>query len=368
MENYPKVAIIYLTYYHDQSYIDDALQALQKSSYPKEYIEFIIVDNPHPELGLSQTYIEQFVLPRSQKDLPKISYLPQSENKGFCGGNNVGLVWAMEHGFEYAYLHNQDGFMAPDCLKNLVEALEKDSKIGCAQSVVMLHPDTTLINSTGNSYHYLGFGHIRNFGKKLTDQPLQDSVEETGYATGASLIMRVSLLKKFGLLEESFFAYHEDVEYSLRLKLAGYLVVVIHKAIFFHKYIFNRNSSKFYYMERNRYALIIMYYKWKTILLLMPMLIVMEIGLLYFFVRNGWFKEKMKLYFYWLRPKNWLFWLSKRKQIQSFRVVSDKNLLNTTVTDVVFGEKEDMNSPLLVYVANPLLRLYGFLIKKFIFW
>jgi hypothetical protein len=121
-------------------------------------------------------------------------------------------------------------------------------------------------------------------------------------------------------------------------------------------------------MERNRYALLIMYYKWKTLFVMLPMLLIMEIGLTYFFIRNGWFKEKLKLYRYWLRPKNWAVWLAKRKKIQKLRTVTDRSLLSDTVTDVVFGEKEDMNSPLLIYLANPLLRGYGWLLKKMIFW
>lgn len=366
MEKYPKVAIIYLSYY-STPYIADAIEALTKINYPKEQLEFIIVDNPHPEYGLSKDYIEHHVLPRSTKDLPHVTYLPQIENLGFCGGNNVGLQWAIDNNFDYAYLHNQDGFMERDCVEKLVQALEQDSKIGCAQSVVALHPDTELINSTGNSYHYLGFGHIRNFGKKLFEHRLS-SIETTGYATGASLIMRVPLLKQYGLLEEDFFAYHEDIEYSLRLKLVGYSIAVVHQALFFHKYVFSRSRSKFYYMERNRYALLIMYYKWKTLFVMLPMLLIMEIGLTYFFIRNGWFKEKLKLYGYWLRPKNWAVWLAKRKKIQKLRTVTDRSLLADTVTDVVFGEKDDMNSPLLIYLANPLLRGYGWFLKKIIFW
>jgi GT2 family glycosyltransferase len=367
MENYPKVAIIYLTYYHDQSYIDDALQALQKSTYPKECIEFIIVDNPHPELGLSQTYIEQFVLPRSQKDLPKITYLPQGENKGFCGGNNVGLVWAMEHGFEYAYLHNQDGFMAPDCLKNLVEALEKDSRIGCAQSSVLLFPEIDKLNSVGNSFHYLGFGYIPNFGENFNPAQLP-KIKNIGYASGASLILRIALVKEFGFLEEKFFLYHEDIEYSLRLRINGFDIVCVSGAIFFHKYVFNRNTGKFYYMERNRFAVLLMYLKWPTILLILPPLVLMEFGLCFFFIKKRWIKERLRVYAYWLSPSNWGYWLKRRKIIQKNRVISDRAFLSSTSSVIQFGEKKDMDSGLLRYMVNPFLAVYGFVVKKIIFW
>jgi GT2 family glycosyltransferase len=141
MEKYPKVAIIYLSYY-SEPYLEDVILSLRDISYSKDKLEFVIVDNPHPEHGLSKKYIEERILPLSQNQLPHITYLPQEKNLGFCGGNNVGLTWAIEHGFDYAYLHNQDGFMDKECLQKLVEALENNPKIGCAQSVVALHPDT----------------------------------------------------------------------------------------------------------------------------------------------------------------------------------------------------------------------------------
>ncbi len=366
MDHFPKVALIYLSY-HSQSYWDDVVASLKKLSYPREKVVLVIVDNPHPIHGLSTAYIEKNILPFSEKELPRIVYLPQQENTGFCGGNNVGLRWAIDEGAHYAFLHNQDGFLAGDALEKMVSAVQNDSTIGCAQTTVLLHPETECINSTGNSYHFLGFGYIPNFGEKFVSKSLKP-LSDIGYASGAALLLRVDLLKKYGLLNEDLFAYHEDVEYSLRLKMVGFRVVLIRDAFFFHKYVFSRSPSKFYYIERNRYALLLLYYKWPTLILLLPALILMEFGISYFFWRNGWWKEKISVWKYWAEPDHWKCWLRARHHIQKMRILSDRDLLRSTVSEVSFGEKKTLNSPLLRYVANPFMSVYGFIVKNIIFW
>lgn len=361
----PKVAIIYLSYNSD-IYLDDVISALQKITYPKDKLEFIAVDNPHPKFGSSIPNLEEKLLPISGVNIPRVTLLPQKENIGFAGGNNAGIAWALEHGFDYVYLHNNDGFMAADCIEKLVAALEADSQIGAAQSLLLLYPETELVNTAGNSFHYLGFGYCGNFRVKKSNLKLAP-VEEVGYASGASILMRSSLLKEYGSWDKDFFLYHEDLEYSLRMKVLGYKVCIIRDAIFYHKYQFSRSKDKFYYMERNRYAVMLMYFKWPTLLVLLPMALIMEVGLIFFSIISGWFKVRMDVYKYWLSRKHWQLWLSKRKYIQTIRKIGDKQLLRSASSKVIFDEK-DINNPLLKYIANPLMVAYWFVAKRIIFW
>ncbi len=361
----PKVAIIYLSFNSD-IYLDDMISALEKSAYPKEQVELVVVDNPHPKFGLSMRILEEKLLPISGQSIPHVTLLPQKENLGFAGGNNVGIVWAIENGFDYVYFHNHDGFMASDCLEKLVEEMEKDKHIGAAQSLLLLYPETELVNTAGNSFHYLGFGYCGSFRHKKSDLKLRE-VEEVGYASGASVIMRSKLLKEYGLWDKDFFLYHEDLEYSLRMKSVGYKTVIVRDAIFYHKYQFSRNQDKFYYMERNRFGVMLMYFKWQTLLVLLPMALVMELGLIFFAIISGWFKIKMNVYKYWLTPSSWKLWLGKRKNIQSIRQVPDSAILKMASDKVIF-EAKDINNPLLKYVANPLMTVYWFIAKKIIVW
>ena len=361
-----KVAIVYLSYYSDP-YLADMVKALAASTYPRDQMALVIVDNPHPVHGPSIKSIDETVMPLSGKTLPDVVVLPQEKNLGYCEGNNVGINWALEHGFDYIFLHNQDGYFAPECIGQLVEALEADQTIGCASALIMLHGQENKVNTAGNSFNYLGFGYVENFGKDLKSLKL-NPIYPVGYVTGAGLMLRSELVKKYGPLDNDLFLYHEDVEYSLRLKILGYKTVVVSKAVFYHKYEFNRSPSKFYFMERNRYAVLLMYYRWPTLLLLLPILIMMELGLLLFFIQHGWFKEKVKMYAYWFNAEHLSLWLKKRKYIQGIRKLSDRQLLHLTSSRVYFGEKKDINSPLLLYVANPLMIIYRAIVQVLIFW
>lgn len=360
-----KIAIIYLSF-HCEPYIDDVVSSLKKLTYPREQVEFVIVDNPHPEHGSSVRYLEENVMPLSGLIIPHTTILAQKENLGFAGGNNEGIKWALEHGFDYVFFHNNDGFMAANCLEPLVEQMENDKTIGVAQSLMLIHPETDLVNSTGNVFQYLGFGFCGDYRKKYKDLNLP-AVSEIGYASGAALLMRADLLKEYGLWDEDFFLYHEDLEYSFRLRVAGYLSVLIKDSIFYHKYQFSRSITKFYWMERNRYGVMLMFFRIPTLLILLPIALALEIGLWLFALKGGWWRERVKVYQYWLKVSSWKLWLGKRKNILKIRKIKDRDLLKIAVAGIYFQEKA-MENPLLVYVGNPVMKVYFWIVKLIVWW
>ena len=361
----PKVAIIYLSF-HCEPYMDDVVSALEKLTYPKDRVEFVIVDNPHPQYGSSVRYIEEAVMPKSGVTLPKVTLLAQQENLGFAGGNNVGIKYSLDNGFDYVVLHNNDAFVASNFLEPIIEVMEKDKKIGAAQSLLLLHPETELINSAGNSMHYLGFGFCSDYRLKVSEVSLPP-VKEIAYGSGAALMMRADLLKQFGGLDEDFFLYHEDLEYCYRLKVAGYKTVLVRDSIVYHKYQFSRSITKYFWMERNRYGVLLEFYKWPTLLLILPMLIIMELALILFALKGGWFGERKKVYKYWAQKANWQKWLAKRKHIQKIRVISDREMTHESVSAILFQEKE-MANPLLLYIGNPLMEIYWWVLRFIMYW
>ena len=432
MAQFPKVGIVYLSY-HSEPYFERAFKAILASNYSRDRLELIIIDNPHSEFGSSVNFIKSTVegyntpatvLPLNggggerghaasltlspvrgeiqRGVLPRVTILPQEKNLGFAGGNNVGIKKVLELGCEYVYLHNQDGFVEPRTIQKLVEVMESDKTVGAAQSLIMLYPETDLVNTTGNAFHYLGFGYsggLRQTVSQLSFRPKRSEVEksldpcaatvkgsldsasaplgmtkpktleiiEIGYASGASLMMRSDLLKKYGALDEDLFLYHEDLEYSLRLKSVGYCIVAVPESVFYHQYSFSRNKDKYYLMERNRFAVILMYYKLPTIILLLPIAVVVELGLISVSLAQGWSREKFRVYGYWLRPSSWSLWFAKRVHWQHTRTVSDKQLLQGAVSTIKFDD-DAINNPVLRYFANPVMTAYWFLVKKLIVW
>jgi GT2 family glycosyltransferase len=365
MQNIPKVAVIYLSF-HSDPYFPDVVEALRKLNYPKDRVEFVIVDNPHPVHGLSNKYVEEHILPISGTEIPHATYLPQPSNGGFGIGNNAGVTWALEHGFDYIFFHNNDAAMGEDCILKLVEAMEADPTIGIAQSMVLLFNNKEQVNSSGNAFHYLGFGYCNDYKKNLADLNLP-AVYDVPYASGAALMVRASVIREHGAWDENFFMYHEDLEWSLRLRVNNFRAVCVRDSIFFHKYEFSKSISKYFWMERNRFAVLLMFYKWPTLLLILPILIPLEIGLFLFAAKGGWVAEKIKVYEYWTKPSTWKLWLSKRKIVQAMRKIDDKEILKSCTAEILFQE-DTMQNPLLTWVANPIMRLYYRLLMAIMVW
>lgn len=363
LNSVPKIAVVYLSY-HSEPYLGRFVDALARVNYPHDRLAVVVVDHPHPKFGSSVGAMEE-LLSRSGKDLPEIILLPQSKNRGFSGGVNIGIAWALEQGFEYIFLHNQDGFLAPNALIALVEAMQLDPTIGAAQSLMMLYPETEKINTAGNSLHYLGFGHVSNGGELVG--AARQSVSDIGYASGGAVLLRVDLLRQYGVWDEDYFLYHEDVEYSLRLRSVGYRIVVVPASIFYHQYEFSRNSRKWYFMERNRFGVMVTYYKLPTLLLFLPVGFFVELAILFFAASQGWLIEKLRSYGYWLNPLHWQRWFAKRKKAQLQRMLKDRELLGYTVGELNFSEA-GLDNPLLKYIAYPVVNLYLVFLRKIIFW
>lgn len=361
----PKIAIIYLSF-HCEPYIDDVVNALERLTYPKDRVAFVIVDNPHPEFGSSSPYLTEKVMPKSGVTLPETILIANETNEGFAGGNNKGVEWALAHGFDYVYFHNNDAFMDPGCLEPLVDAMERDPSIAIAQSLIRLHPDIDRINSAGNALHFLGFGYCQEYKARVSDVALP-AVADIPYASGAAMMVRSSFVREHGAWDGDFFLYHEDTDFTLRARTRGYRVVLARDSVMYHKYEFKRSVSKYFWMERNRFAILLLYYRLPTLVLILPALIAVELGTAPIAVVNGWWRERLRSYAYWVKPTNLRLWFKKRRAIQKLRTVGDRALLARTTGRILFQEAE-VDSPVVRYFANPILAAYLWVVKKIVFW
>ncbi|MFH1292468.1 MAG: glycosyltransferase family 2 protein [bacterium] len=362
---YKKIAIIYLLYADEPyKYLDQAFKSIEHQTYPKELMELVVVYNPPKSDEHSACCYIREQIDKRIMNLPHAVVLEQATNLGFVGGNNAGMRWAMDHGCDLVFLHNGDGDLDGRAIEELAKAMDVNEKIGAVQSLVLLDPEKHLINTAGNNFHYLGFGYCGLY-RQPRESLSSDEVQEVGYLSGSAMMMRIDLLKEYGLWDEDLFIYHDDLEYSLRLQSLGYKTVMAPKSVFYHQYHFSRNKDKYYLMERNRYAIMLQYMKWPTLLLLAPMNLLVELGILAVAEKNGWIKNKLKAYWYWLSIKNWKRWLSKRATVQRQRMVGDKELLKNAVSKIVF---EDIDNWVLRNIANPLMGIYWRVVKKIIKW
>jgi hypothetical protein len=140
----------------------------------------------------------------------------------------------------------------------------------------------------------------------------------------------------------------------------------------YHKYKFEseedrlkkeiKGHKKIFYHERNRILTVIKNYETKTLLLILPLFLLVEAGVLFYSLKRGWFGEKLKTY-YWIAT-NIEDILEKRKHVQKTRKIPDKEIVKYFTDKMEFEEAE--NSILLNYVLNPISSLYWRVIKPFI--
>lgn len=358
----PKLGVV-IPSYHSDRYIRDILASLSKSTFSLDCIEVIIVDNPHADHPTS--------LPTTQEALEshpelRAHILPQTTNTGFAGGCNVGIRKALELSCDYVFLHNQDGFVDQHTFQQLVDAMEHDPSIGAAQPLILLYPETDLVNSAGNTYHFLGFSYCGSF-RLRRDQLTLPAIENVQSVSGAALMLRASALREYGALEDEWYLYHEDVAYSLKMHLVNMRTVLVRDAVFYHHYNFSHFGKKWFYLERNRWGTLLVFYKWQTLLLLSPWLLLAEFATLWNAYKQDWLQQKFDAYGYWLTPSHWHPWLEIRKKIQAMRKISDAELLRHSSHDIHLPHEAGDNT-LLERFANPFLAASWGLISRLIQW
>jgi GT2 family glycosyltransferase len=314
-------------------------------------IDIIVVDNH------STDNTPQFIL----ENYKKIKLFVLEENLGFAGGNNVGLEYIIQENYDYVYLLNQDTLVTPDFLSSSLEIAIKDAEIAQLQSLLLQYKSPNLINSSGNPVHFLGFGYCGDSDKDIKDVNLSN-VREIASASCAAVLIKVSALKQVGLFDPLFISYNEDVDLSWRIKLAGLKVALNPHSIVFHNYEFHKNPNKFYLLEKNRQIILIKNYRWRTLILFLPILFVFEIYMLFYAMLNGWGRKKLVSYTSLVRQLNIIF--KQRKLIQVSRKVSDKEILFLFTPILEFNQTPN----LIIKWGNAMVELYFKLIIKGIFW
>ena len=357
----PRVAIIYLAY-NSKPYLDDVVASVENLQYPKDRLEFIIVDNNSPD-GSAEV-IRQSVVPKSGMSLPRVTFFPNPKNDGFAQGNNIGVEHALLEGVDYVFLLNNDAKFHPDAMTEVVKMAESDPKIGSVQSLMLLWQSPEIVNSTGGSVHFLGFGFVTDNGRLQREITVKDGAE-IAYASGSAVLYRASVLREVGLLDSYYFLYHEDLELGWRIRLHGYRNVLALRSIVYHKYEFKRSIQKFFWMERNRLLVHVSHLKLATLLLIFPFWFVNELVLWAFAIKGGWVREKFLSYVDCLRLKSWQHVWKKRKISRMLRRVSDREIVRLFTGKI---EHQETHNPMVEYVANPILALVWGVLRRVIVW
>jgi N-acetylglucosaminyl-diphospho-decaprenol L-rhamnosyltransferase len=152
-------------------------------------------------------------------------------NRGFTGGNNIVIQEAMasEDPPEYVLLLNADTIVLDGALEALVDFMDGHPRVGIAGSQ-LLSPDRVIQPSPFRFPRLAGQlarGLQLGFAVRLLERwapvpPTPAAASRVEWISGASAILRRTMLEEIGLLDEGLYTYFDDIDLCLRALRAGW--------------------------------------------------------------------------------------------------------------------------------------------------
>ncbi len=230
--------VVVIPNWNGEDFLKECLDSLLSQTTP---LKIVVVDNGSEDnsLNILESYSD-------------IHLIKNDKNEGFSGGVNAGIKWVLNEGYEYIALLNNDAVVETDWLDKLAETMRQSPEAGIVTSKILARSGT--IDSTGECYSIWAIPFPRGRGevdRGQYDEPKDRSVLA---ASGGASLYRAEMLQKVGLFDESYFAYYEDVDISIRAQLAGWKVIYEPSAIV-HHYIGGTSEKlgdfRLYHMYKN---------------------------------------------------------------------------------------------------------------------
>ncbi len=218
------------------------IRTLQANTYGNKVI--VVLDNASTD-GSPEAIRRAF---------PDVQVMLLEKNLGYAGNNNVGIVHAMQKGAEWVLVLNEDTLLDPDCLRLMVEAGERDPKIGIVGPLVYHADEPTVIQSAGGR---LGpYWESIHIGQNEPDQEQFREPLDVEWVSGCAIMVRRGVIDDVGMLDERFFYYWEETEWCMRATRAGWKILNAPAAKLWHKGVkrdYKPGPSVSYYGTRNRF-------------------------------------------------------------------------------------------------------------------
>ncbi len=332
-------ASVIIVNYNGRQYLERCLDTLLPTLGPED--EVLLVDNGSTD-G-SPEWVERL--------FPSVPIVHSPTNGGFGYGCNLAARHARG---AYLVFLNPDTAVTPGWLEGLISALEAPG-IALATPCILLMDDPERVNTMGNDVHYTGLAFCRGIG---APRPLTGEIEDVPAISGAAFAVRREVWEALGGMDPSFFLYVEDTDLSWRAWLSGYRCVVVPQSVVYHRYTLRFGPDKIFYQERNRYRMLLKCFRWPTLLILFPALLLTEIVTWGFALmstprRGG---EKWRAGVWTLR--HWRETMALRREVQATRRAPDRALLTCCTHRLAYGQARP--GPLALWAGrllDPLFRL-----------
>jgi GT2 family glycosyltransferase len=326
------------------------LRELVASIYQTEpEVEVVVVDNASADGAVGSVKAEY----------PALRIVRSEQNLGFGGGSNLGAARA---GGSYLVFVNHDALLSGGWLEALVSPLAEDPSVGLVTPKVLLRGDPGRINVAGLDVHLSGISMCRGLGAPRT---ALDEASEVAAISGVAFAIRRDLYEALGGFDEAYFLYMEDVDLSLRAWLAGTRCLYVPRAVVQHDYAIQVDARKTFWVERGRYLMLLKAFRPRTLLALVPSLILAEV------ITWGWILwrnpravvEKLRAWGWILT--HWAQIAEKRRHLQASRVAPDAIFLARCREELDFAQLAGTRMARTAGVVfGPLLRGAAWLVRR----
>ena len=217
----PKIAIIIINW-NTYQLTYNCLKSLELCTYKNKTIFF--VDN-----GSNDGSGDKIAL-----EFPEINCINNQKNEGFTGANNKALKVILKQNFDYVLLLNNDTEVKPDFLSLMEASMDSDNDLAATQPLILDFPNKNTIWNAGGSFNTF-FGLSKTRCKGMMYKPNLKIETLTEWISGCCILVKIAVIKEVGLLDNRFFAYFEDVDWSIRMTKLGYKLGVVPKSIIYHQ-------------------------------------------------------------------------------------------------------------------------------------
>jgi len=325
-----------------------SLPALVAQDYPAYRI--LVVDNGSTDATPDEV----------EANFPDVTVIRSGRNGGYTGGNNIGFVQSRS---KYVAVLNPDARPERGWLRELVRALESNPNAALATSKVLLASDPARVNACGLDVHLSGISFCRGVADAEEQHVLTADVAAV---SGAAFLARRDMLEEIGGLDERFFMYMEDAELSMRARLAGRDVLMAPRSRVVHEYELAMPAWKFYYLERNRLFMLANIFRWRTLVLMLPVLLLAEAGVWTYAARCGPAMLAAKARSYAGVAASLRSVLRRRASVQKVRRADDRALLERMTPALPNGLAHQTGT--LTSVVNHCFRGYFLILRQLVRW
>jgi GT2 family glycosyltransferase len=222
---------------------------------------------------LQFTFLTEKEIENKRDEFLNHFYIIKAKNRGFAAANNIATKFILESNTErYVWYLNNDTLVPRETLSSLKDGLK--GKEGLFGTPLLYYKKELRVQALKGVFNpVLGVAKHINEGIKYDSSLFKKKFEillKNEYPVGASLIVSPLFLKEVGLMNEEYFLYFEELDWSLRGRLKNYSSYIITNTYVFHKEgsaiggkMNNKNNRSIladYYSMRNKFIIVKRHY------------------------------------------------------------------------------------------------------------